>query len=320
MESRATEKSLRLVVEVPPEPPHLVGDPTRLRQALLNFVSNAIKFTDSGSVTLRLGIAADSAEDVLLRFEVEDTGPGIAPTVLASLFNTFEQGDNTTTRKHGGTGLGLVIARRLAQLMGGDAGATSTPGVGSVFWFTARLKKVVGPAAQPEPEADNFEALLVGALQGAHVLLAEDDPVNQEIARELLGELGLSVDVASDGAEAVRMAAASDYALILMDMQMPKMDGLAATRAIRQLPRFLAVQRLPRRLARGHGRGGQVTLSARDFLRRHQRIAAPGVQVDADGVAALQPTQPSAHGAFGRCVEDGRAVCRARLAPVAQRW
>ena len=263
MESRATEKSLRLVVEAPPEPQHLVGDPTRLRQALLNFVSNAIKFTDSGSVTLRLGIAADSAEDVLLRFEVEDTGPGIAPTVLASLFNTFEQGDNTTTRKHGGTGLGLVIARRLAQLMGGDAGATSTPGVGSVFWFTARLKKAVGPAAQPEPEADNFEALLVGALQGAHVLLAEDDPVNQEIARELLGELGLSVDVASDGAEAVRMAAASDYALILMDMQMPKMDGLAATRAIRATPK-------------GH-QVPIVAMTANAFAEDRQRCTAAGM-------------------------------------------
>ncbi|GLT24476.1 hypothetical protein GCM10007933_39570 [Zoogloea oryzae] len=236
MENRATEKSLRLNVEAPEGPPHLIGDPTRLRQALLNFASNAIKFTDRGRVTLRLTLADESDDDALLRFEVEDTGPGIAPEVLASLFSAFEQGDNATTRKHGGTGLGLVIARRLAELMGGEAGANSTPGVGSVFWFTARLKKAVSPLAQPEPEADNLEALLMGALHGAHVLLAEDEPVNQEIARELLGELGLVVDVANDGLEAVTMAAARQYALILMDMQMPGLDGLSATREIRAAP------------------------------------------------------------------------------------
>jgi len=236
MENRATEKALRLNVEVPEGPPNLIGDPTRLRQALLNFASNAIKFTDRGRVTLRLTLADEGDDDALLRFEVEDTGPGIAPEVLASLFSAFEQGDNSTTRKHGGTGLGLVIARRLAELMGGEAGANSTPGVGSVFWFTARLKKAVSPLAQPEPEADNLEALLMGALHGAHVLLAEDEPVNQEIARELLGELGLVVDVANDGLEAVTMAAARQYALILMDMQMPGLDGLSATREIRAAP------------------------------------------------------------------------------------
>ena len=231
--NRAAEKALHLVVESPPAPPCLVGDPTRLRQALLNYASNAIKFTERGTVTLRLSIADESTDDALLRFEVEDTGPGITPAVLASLFSTFAQGDNSTTRKHGGTGLGLVIARRLAQLMGGDAGATSTPGVGSVFWFTARLDKASGPMAAPDPEADNLEALLVGALHGARVLLAEDEPVNQEIARELLGELGLSVDVANNGAEAVAMASQGGYALILMDIQMPHTDGLAATREIR---------------------------------------------------------------------------------------
>jgi signal transduction histidine kinase len=143
MTERVRAKGLRLLVQIESMPGKLLGDPTRLQQALLNYADNAIKFTEAGSITLGIRAQEDSAESTLLRFEVQDTGLGIAPNALSRLFSAFEQADNSTTRKYGGTGLGLAITRRLAELMGGQAGAQSTLGVGSTFWFTARLKKGV---------------------------------------------------------------------------------------------------------------------------------------------------------------------------------
>ena len=232
---RAEEKGLQLRVEAGGLQRPVIGDVTRLKQALLNYAINAVKFTESGSICLGGRIEAEDEDSLLVRLEVRDTGIGIPPEAQGRLFQSFEQADTTTTRKYGGTGLGLAITRRLAQLMGGEVGLESAPGVGSCFWITCRFKRpLVVPVgfAQPsiEPDADR---ILLRDYAGCRVLLAEDDAVNAEVARMLLEEVGLVVDLASDGVEAVDKAARNDYELILMDMQMPRMDGLQATRLIR---------------------------------------------------------------------------------------
>ncbi|URI10808.1 ATP-binding protein [Aquincola tertiaricarbonis] len=235
---RAEARQLRLHSEVDHMPRDLLGDPTRLQQALLNYANNAIKFTDRGSVTLRARLLEKDGRSALLRFEVEDTGTGIDPEAMPRLFEPFEQADRARTRRAGGTGLGLAITRRLARLMGGDAGATSRPGGGSTFWFTARLQRSAAgvDAAAPRPEGDAEEALR-RRHAGTRVLVAEDNPVNAEVAQAILEEAGLLVDVATNGEMAVAMALQGGYRLVLMDMQMPVLDGLDACREIRrQMP------------------------------------------------------------------------------------
>ena len=235
---RALAKGVQMMVERSGVPPWLHGDLTRLRQALLNYADNAVKFTLKGSIRLRVRVIEDKGEDLLLRFEVQDTGIGIAADQLPKLFQAFEQADTSTTRRYGGTGLGLAVARRLAGLMGGEAGADSEPGVGSSFWFTARLRR--GHPVPAEVSLDGMPGTAEAALReqcaGARVLLAEDDEINREVAIALLNAAGLMVDTANDGRDALALMERHPYDLVLMDVQMPIMDGFEATRAIRAKP------------------------------------------------------------------------------------
>jgi PAS domain S-box-containing protein len=233
----ANDKGLVIVLDTPAEPVWLQGDATRLRQALINYAANAVKFTESGTVTLRARVESEGAGDDrrTVRFEVEDTGVGIAPGVLDQLFEAFEQGDASTTRRHGGTGLGLAITRRLALLMGGDAGAVSTPGRGSRFWFTVRVRPG-RPLRPADVRARDAEAELRRLHAGARVLVADDNAVNREVAAELLRGAGLDPHMAENGWIAVQMVRRERWDLVLMDAQMPEVDGLQATRSIRALP------------------------------------------------------------------------------------
>jgi signal transduction histidine kinase/CheY-like chemotaxis protein len=235
---KAHQKGLQFSIRAGDLPAALRGDVTRLTQVILNYLTNAIKFTEVGSVTLDCRVLQESEHDVLVQFDVIDTGIGLTPEQLPNLFTRFEQLDNSTTRRYGGTGLGLAINRHLAELMGGRAGVQSTAGQGSVFWITARLGKVAElpkvetVAASPGRNEDRLR----NAHAGARVLLAEDNPINQYVALTLLQAVALQVDTAETGTSAVSQAADRSYDLIFMDMQMPEMDGVEATHAIRKLP------------------------------------------------------------------------------------
>ncbi len=272
---KSSAKGLELVFDVLPEVPrHLVGDPLRLGQILVNFADNAVKFTEQGAIVVSVVVERHMSDQALLRFSVRDTGIGISADVMSKLFESFQQGDATTTRKYGGTGLGLAIARRLAALMGGEVGVESEPGKGSEFWFTAPFgiasdRSPVDAAASDKPDRRDVpvESVVpsvlftttVEALGSRHavvpsvppprpaveptmtgtsgrVLLVEDNEINQLVASMMLTDAGLAVDIAADGSIAVQMVQRSEYNIVLMDMQMPVMDGVQATIEIRKLP------------------------------------------------------------------------------------
>ncbi|MBS1144402.1 MAG: domain S-box protein [Proteobacteria bacterium] len=233
---RLESRGLRLRKQIDPALPAVLhGDPLRIGQILLNYLGNAVKFTEKGSISIAIELIDRKGDDLIVRFAVTDTGIGIAPEHQSRLFKAFEQADNSTTRRFGGTGLGLAIAYQLAHLMDGDAGVSSSLGEGSTFWFTARLKvgKSAGELPAPCLTASEAARVIASHCPQARLLLVEDNPINQEVALELLREIGLQVELAEDGEIAVKMAAENAYDLILMDIQMPVMDGLTATRLIR---------------------------------------------------------------------------------------
>ncbi len=240
----AKEKKLKLEVAIPPEvPDRVVGDPDRLRQVLVNLVGNAIKFTSEGSVTVAIEIEAEESQAATLRFAVRDTGIGIAADKQELIFEAFRQADGSTTRKYGGTGLGLAICVRLVNMMGGSIHVESQPGKGSTFYFTCRFGVARHPEGAQPTDSISLRNMLAVVGTGdsvseprpkLRVLLAEDNPVNQRLALRLLEKRGHSVAVAATGREALAWTEREKFDLILMDVQMPDMDGLEATIVIRE--------------------------------------------------------------------------------------
>lgn len=228
---KAAEKQLGVVVNIDENVPvDLTGDPLRLAQILINYVNNAIKFSERGDIVVHVSLLDASGAGVMLRFEVIDQGIGVPLDEQAHLFESFRQGDPSIARKYGGSGLGLAICKQLADMMGGQVGMASAPGKGSTFWFTAML----GLASSPhEATRSDNEKVYRAKLAGARILVAEDNPINRQVAAELLELLGAKVSLADTGRQALEQVRAQPFDCVLMDVQMPDMDGIQATQAIR---------------------------------------------------------------------------------------
>ena len=234
---KAKERGLTLCIDLPPEiaSQHFLGDPLRLGQIFLNLTGNAIKFTEQGSITISVRLVEDTVDDALIRCEVEDTGIGVLSEDAQRLFSAFEQADDSTTRKFGGTGLGLAISKHLAHLMDGKIGVEKATEQGAIFWFTVRLSKPARASSSAKEAIiqPSAELRLQQKFAGRSVLLVEDDQINAEVVGGLLEDVGLLVTLAADGKIALVLAKARRFDLILMDMQMPNLNGTDATRAIR---------------------------------------------------------------------------------------
>ena len=267
---KMNEKNIDFRMEVAPvlHQCQFIGDSLHLKQILLNLLSNAVKFTERGQITLRVNGDAGNDEGMLLSFAVQDSGCGIPAEALKRIFAPFEQVDASTTRQYGGTGLGLSISRRLVELMKGELGVSSTLGSGSTFSFSIRLPRHIESSSPADSSAKlalpDAVIFLKSQHRNKHILLVEDDQIIQEVMLELLQiEISMHVDVAENGAQAIEMATRNDYHLILMDLQMPVMGGLAATRAIRQLAK--------------HGKTPILAMTASAFDDDNQRCREAGM-------------------------------------------
>ena len=233
---KINEKGLNLIVHTDSRiPKYLNGDSLRLGQILINYVNNAVKFTEQGDIIIDVKLLEETESEVCLYFSVSDNGIGLTPEAQAKLFQPFQQADSSISRKYGGTGLGLAISKQLATLMSGEIGVESEVGKGSTFWFTAKLKKSNGYAYFCEHT--NFTEALA-RIRGAAILIVEDNEFNQEVIIGLLSEHGFKITIVNNGKEAVEMVNEGNYDMVLMDMHMPIMDGVAATIEIRKNPRF----------------------------------------------------------------------------------
>jgi CheY-like chemotaxis protein/HPt (histidine-containing phosphotransfer) domain-containing protein len=242
---KSQEKNLAFILKITPNvPSSLIGDPLRLGQVLINLAGNAVKFTEKGEVIVRVELEKESDDQVTLRFTVEDSGIGMSQKEIDNLFRAFTQADTSITRKFGGTGLGLTISKRLVEMMGGRIWVESAPGRGSKFIFTACFHKagVSGwdslASGQFRIAGAQFNQALVSQFRGARMLLVEDDEINQQVAREMLENYGIKVTVAENGEEAIARLKEEQFDGVLMDMQMPVMDGVSTTREIRKDPRY----------------------------------------------------------------------------------
>jgi CheY-like chemotaxis protein len=238
----AERKDVHLTYQVRDDvPDNLKGDPLRLRQILTNLLGNATKFTDRGEVSMNVSLAEAPDSEIVLRIEVKDTGIGLDQAAQEKIFESFSQADSSDVRRYQGTGLGLAIAKQLTSMMGGSIGVASTPGQGATFWFTVRMEKGADGANEETGQ-------IVDPVQAAlrmKVLLVEDNPVNQVVAEEMLISIGCEIELAENGREAVEAIARDSYDLVLMDCQMPEMDGLQATRKIREWEREAERERMP---------------------------------------------------------------------------
>jgi len=281
----------------------MVGDSLRLRQVLLNLIGNAIKFTEQGEVLVEVSREPAEGEDPKLHFAIRDSGMGISPEVQAKLFQAFEQGESSTTRKFGGTGLGLAISKQIVALTGGRIWVESTAGVGSVFHFTMNFGKATEAAEKPKAEkiGPAWPGLAPAPAFPLNILLAEDNPINQKLAVALLEKAGHRVGLAANGAEAVSQWRAGSFDLILMDVQMPIVDGLGATREIREHEQ-LTGEHVPIVAMTAHAMAGDREMCLQAGMDDY--LSKPVRRQDLLALLARQAANRNASGPSGRSQPD----------------